>query len=147
MTRTVKDLLRRKGTSVVTTSPDSMVYDAIETMVDQNVGSTLIVDGTDLVGIFTERDYLRRIVIQGRTSKTTTVRDVMTVDVMVTTPDTTIEECLARMTQARCRHLPVVTDGTIRGIVSIGDCVKQLLQDAKGEVDSLQNYVLGRYPV
>jgi CBS domain-containing protein len=124
-----------------------MVYDAIETMVDQNVGSTLIVDGTDLVGIFTERDYLRRIVIQGRTSKTTTVRDVMTVDVMVTTPDTTIEECLARMTQARCRHLPVVTDGTIRGIVSIGDCVKQLLQDAKGEVDSLQNYVLGRYPV
>lgn len=147
MTRTVKDLLRRKGTSVVTTSPDSTVYDAIETMVDQNVGSTLIVDGTDLVGIFTERDYLRRIVIQGRTSKTTTVRDVMTVDVMVTTPDTTIEECLARMTQARCRHLPVVTDGTIRGIVSIGDCVKQLLQDAKGEVDSLQNYVLGRYPV
>ena len=147
MTRTVQDLLRRKGTSVVTTSPDSTVYDAIETMVDQNVGSTLIVDGTDLVGIFTERDYLRRIVIQGRTSKTTTVRDVMTVDVMVTTPDTTIEECLARMTQARCRHLPVVTDGTIRGIVSIGDCVKQLLQDAKGEVDSLQNYVLGRYPV
>lgn len=147
MTRTVQDLLRRKGTSVVTTSPDRTVYQVIETMVDHNVGSILVVDKTDLVGIFTERDYLRRILLQGRTSKTTVVRDVMTTDVIITTPDTTVEECLTRMTTARCRHLPVVTDGEIRGIVSIGDCVKQLLQDAQGRVDSLQNYVLGRYPV
>jgi CBS domain-containing protein len=147
MTRTVQDLLRRKGTAIVTTSPDDTVYDCIQTMVDRNVGSILVVDGTELVGIFTERDYLRRIVLQGRTSKTTTLRDVMTTDVLVATPDMTIEECLARMTTARCRHLPVLTNGELRGIVSIGDCVKRLLQDAQGQVDSLQNYVTGRYPV
>ena len=147
MTRTVHDLLRRKGTSVVTTTSDRTVYDCIETMVDHNVGSILLVDGTELKGIFTERDYLRRIVLKGRTSKTTTVRDVMTTEVIVATPDTTLEECLTRMTTARCRHLPVVTDGGVGGIVSIGDCVKQLLQDAQGQVDSLENYVRGRYPV
>jgi CBS domain-containing protein len=146
MTRTVQDLLRRKGTSVITISPDRTVYQAIETMVDHNVGSILVVDGTELLGIFTERDYLRRIVLQGRTSKTTTVRDVMTADVIVTTPDTTLEGCLARMTTARCRHLPVVTEDGIQGIISIGDCVKRLLQDAQGEARSLENYVRGRYP-
>lgn len=142
----VRHLLRQKGTSVITAAPDATVRRAIETMVDHNVGSIVVVDDGALVGIFTERDYLRRIVLEGRTSKATNVREVMTTDVTTTTPDTTVEECLSLMTEIRCRHLPVIADTRLAGIVSIGDCVKHLLDSARAEVDSLQNYVLGRYP-
>jgi len=143
----VRDLLRRKGTSVVTAPHSATVYRCIQIMVDHNVGSILLVNDGSLAGIFTERDYLRRIVLEGRTSKTTTVREVMTADVTVATPDTTVEECLTIMTTARCRHLPVIADSRIAGLVSIGDCVKQLLHDAQSEATSLHNYVRGRYPM
>lgn len=146
MKTSVRTLLQRKGTSVITISPDATVYDCIQTMVDHNVGSILVVEADDLVGIFTERDYLRRIVLMNRTSRETTVREAMTSEVMVATLDTTVEECLALMTEARCRHLPVVHNSRIKGLVSIGDCVKDLLRNAKAEVNSLQNYVMGRYP-
>jgi CBS domain-containing protein len=115
-------------------------------MVDHNVGSIVLTDDGTVVGIFTERDYLRRIILEDRTSKTTRVREVMTSDVISASPDTTVEECLSLMTEARCRHLPVIVDTRLAGIVSIGDCVNHLLRAARAQVDSLQNYVTGRYP-
>lgn len=142
----VRTLLRKKGTSVITTTPSATVYDAIATMVDHNVGAIVVTDDGALAGIFTERDYLRRIVLQGRTSKTTAVREVMTADVITVAPDTTVETALSLMTKARCRHLPVVADERLAGIVSIGDCVKHLLRNAEAEFDTLERYVTGQYP-
>lgn len=142
----VRQLLRRKGTDVVTTAPETTVYDAIAKMVDHNVGSIVVIEDERVAGIFTERDYLRQIALKGRTSKTTSVQDVMTTEVLVADLNTTVEEALAIMTEARCRHLPVISTEGILGIVSIGDCVKELLRAAEAEVDSLQAYVRGRYP-
>ena len=138
MNTPVRTLLRRKGPSVITTAPEATVLTAIQTMVDHNVGSVVVVVDGAPIGIFTERDYLRRIVLRGRTSDTTRVREVMTSDLVTAAPDTTVEECLSLMTQVRCRHLA--------GLVSIGDCVTHLLRAAESQVVSLQNYVLGRYP-
>lgn len=146
MNTPVRRLLQQKGTSVVTSDPESTVYSCIRTMVDHNVGSIVLTDDGTVVGIFTERDYLRRIILEDRTSKTTRVREVMTSDVISASPDTTVEECLSLMTEARCRHLPVIVDTRLAGIVSIGDCVNHLLRAARAQVDSLQNYVTGRYP-
>jgi CBS domain-containing protein len=145
-TTPLRQLLRKKGTSVITTDPGATVYDAIATMVDHNVGAIVVTDDGALVGIFTERDYLRRIVLRGRTSKTTAVRDVMTAEVITVTPDTRVETALSVMTEARCRHLPVIADGRLAGLVSIGDCVKHLLRSAEAEIDTLEGYVRGRYP-
>lgn len=142
----VRHLLRSKGTDIVTTTPETTVYAAIGKMVDHNVGSILVVEDGSVAGIFTERDYLRQIALKGRTSKKTLVKEVMTDEVLVVKPDTTVEESLAIMTEARCRHLPVVSEEGIAGLVSIGDCVKALLREAEAEVDSLQAYVRGRYP-
>lgn len=142
----LRQLLRKKGTSVITTDPDATVYDAIATMVSHNVGAIVVTDDGGLTGIFTERDYLRRIVLQGRTSKTTTVREVMTADVITVEPDTTVEAALSIMTEVRCRHLPVLVEGRLAGVVSIGDCVKHLLRNAETEIDTLERYVTGKYP-
>jgi CBS domain-containing protein len=142
----LRQLLRKKGTSVITTDPGSTVYDAIATMVNHNVGSIVVTDDGELVGIFTERDYLRRIVLRGRTSKTTAVREVMTADLITVEPDTTVEAALSIMTEARCRHLPVMIDGRLAGVVSIGDCVKHLLRNAEAEIDTLERFVTGKYP-
>ena len=145
-TTPLRQLLRKKGTFVITIDPGATVYDAIATMVDHNVGAILVTKDGALVGIFTERDYLRRIVLRGRTSKTTAVKDVMTAEVITVTPDTCVETALSVMTEARCRHLPVIADGRLAGLVSIGDCVKHLLRNAEAEIDTLEGYVRGRYP-
>ncbi len=146
MTTHVADILRHKGSQVVTTSPTTTVYDAIATMVEHNVGSILITDGGDLAGIFTERDYLRRIILQGRTSKTTRIKDVMAADVLQASPHSTIKECMATMTSKRCRHRPVVEDGELVGLISLGDCVKELLGEAEARVQNLTDYITGQYP-
>lgn len=146
MTTRVADILRHKGSRVVTTSPTTTVYDAIAKMVEHNVGSILITDGEALAGIFTERDYLRRIILQGRTSKTTAISDVMTADVVRASPQATLKECMGAMTEKRCRHLPVVDDGRLVGIISLGDCVKALLNKAEAQVQNLTEYITGQYP-
>lgn len=143
---TVEEILRRKGTEVLTTDPDSTVFDAIARMVDHNVGSILVTDDGEVEGIFTERDYLRRIVLEGRTSKTTRVEEVMTTDVVWVDPSYTADECMALMTENKCRHLPVLSDSTLSGIISIGDCVKQVSRTARSRVEELQKYISGRYP-
>jgi CBS domain-containing protein len=152
----VRDILETKGSNVVTIRPDATVYRAIEVMVSNNVGSLLILtphteDGTSPVaGIFTERDYLRRIALEGRTSRTTRVEDVMTRNVITVSPLNTVQECMQVMTKAKIRHLPVTENETLRGLISIGDCVRQVSREAQTEVAHLQSYiqsvVMGRYP-
>lgn len=143
----VSEILRHKGHDVLTADPATSVYECIASMVDHNVGSILVMDGPDIAGIFTERDYLRRIVLRGRTSKTTTVEEVMTSDPICVTPDETVERCLAIMTQEKCRHLPVLDEqNNLTGIVSIGDCVKQLSRVAQAQVEDLRGYITGQYP-
>ena len=143
----VSHLLKQKGKNVVTVAPTATVFEAIRTMVDHNVGSILVMEEDTISGIFTERDYLRRIALEGRTSSTTQVYEVMTTEVRTVRPNRTIGECLSLMTQHKCRHLPVCAqDGTLQGIVSIGDCVKHISQQAKGEVETLKSYIAGGYP-
>ena len=142
----VSQLLNHKGRDVITTVPNATVREAIRTMVDHNVGSILVMEDDAIAGIFTERDYLRRIVLQGRTSDTTQVHEVMTADVITVPPSCTVGECMQLMTEHKCRHLPVVKpDGTLRGLVSIGDCVKYVSEQAKQEVESLRSYISGGY--
>lgn len=142
----VRSLLKQKGTFVLTTPPTASVFESIRRMVDHNLGAIVVTDDASIAGIFTERDYLRRIVLQGRTSRNTAVSEVMTTNLVVATPDTTVETCLSLMTTARCRHLPVIEDDRLAGLVSIGDCVKHLLQAAEAQVDTLERYVRGEYP-
>ncbi|MFO8231784.1 MAG: CBS domain-containing protein [Longimonas sp.] len=142
----VSQLLNHKGHEVVTTTPTATVREAIRTMVDHNVGSILVMEDGTIAGIFTERDYLRRIVLQGRTSDTTQIREVMTADLVTVPPSCTVGECMQLMTEHKCRHLPVVkSDGSLRGLVSIGDCVKYVSEQAKNEVESLRSYISGGY--
>lgn len=147
MVTRVRDILRHKGYDVLTATPEMTVYECIASMVKHNVGSILIMDGKHVAGIFTERDYLRRIVLKGRSSKTTKVEEVMTTDILSVEPKQTVDRCLSIMTQQKCRHLPVLdTEGELTGIVSIGDCVKELSQVAQAQVEDLQSYIKGRYP-
>jgi CBS domain-containing protein len=143
---TVEEILHQKGTEVLTTTPSATVFDAIARMVDHNVGSILVTTDGEIEGIFTERDYLRRIVLEGRTSKTTRVEEVMTDDVVWVDPTYTADECMAIMTEHKCRHLPVLNDEDLAGIVSIGDCVKQVSRTARSRVEELEKYISGTYP-
>lgn len=142
----VSEILRHKGHDVVTGAPTDTVLECIATMVQHNVGSMVIMEGQSIAGIFTERDYLRRIALRGRTSRTTRVEEVMTKDVLYVGPDHTLEECLQVMTAHKCRHLPVVKDGQLDGIISIGDCVKQISRNAQLEAHNLKAYITGQYP-
>lgn len=146
MKTSVADILRRKGDRVITIDPSTTVFETIGRMVEHNVGSVVVVDGGDVLGIFTERDYLRRIALEGRSSKTTRVEEVMTPEVLCVNPGETVEACLALMTEKKCRHLPVLRDGQLAGIVSIGDCVRELSEQAEGRLESLTQYVTGQYP-
>jgi IMP dehydrogenase len=142
----VADLLRAKGRTVHTIESRATVYDAVKRMVDQNVGSLLVVDGAEVRGIITERDYLREIALKGRTSKTTPVSEIMTARLVCVGPDQSIEECMAIMTEKRIRHLPVLEDGRLAGLVSIGDLVKQLSKDQRFQIQYLTDYITGKYP-
>ena len=123
-----------------------MVLAAIKKMVDHGCASLLVTEGDAIRGIFTERDYLRRIVLEGRTSKTTPVVDVMTERLIVVEPKTSLEECMALMTRERIRHLPVLSDRKLAGIVSIGDVVKHMSQQQAAEIRYLTDYITGKYP-
>ena len=146
MATRVADLLRHKNKAVVSISPTASVYDAIATMVEHNVGSILVMEDQTLAGIFTERDYLRRIILQGRTSRETQVKDVMTSEVAWVDPHFTLNECMATMTQKKCRHLPVLDDGRVIGVVSIGDCVRELSKEAQARIQYMTEYITGQYP-
>ena len=142
----VADILRSKGNTIYSIRSDDSVFDAVSTMVRHNVGSLLVCDGDDVKGIVTERDYLREIVLRGRTSKSTLVREIMTTEVVAVEPGRPIEECMAVMTDRRIRHLPVVEEGALVGVISIGDLVKQIASDREVEIRYLTDYITGKYP-
>ena len=140
------DILKHKGGTVVTIEATATVYEAIARMVDNNVGSILVMQADALAGIFTERDYLRRIILQGRTSKETHIADAMTAEVVTVDPGVNVQDCMAIMTQKKCRHLPVLDEGRVVGVVSIGDCVKEISKEAQARVQDLTAYITGTYP-
>ena len=141
---TLAPLIDRQS-ALVTAAPDATVFEAIGRMVEANVGSILVLDGDALAGIFTERDYLRRIALEGRTSRETALRDVMTTDLVTVEPTTSVDHCLGLMTQRKIRHLPVVRDGELAGVVSIGDLVRARLEEAVSEAEDLKHFVAGGY--
>jgi CBS domain-containing protein len=142
----VSSIIATKGSSVHSVAPEATVYEAIETMVGHNVGSVLIRDGQKILGIFTERDYLRRVTLEDRDAKTTRVGDVMTPRIIAVDPSRSIEECMSIMTQQRIRHLPVMDGDQLAGVISIGDVVKYLSKEREVEIRYLTEYITGRSP-
>src|SRR5262252_5158120 len=141
---TVADIISLKGSTTHSVAPRATVYEAIEKMVHNNIGALLVVDGEALVGILTERDYLRRIAVEGRTSKDTLVLAIMSTRLTTVNLGTTVERCMQIMTERRIRHLPVISGGRIAGIVSIGDVVKNMMRDQASHIEHLTEYIQGR---
>lgn len=140
--KTVRQLLETKNAQVVSVCPEESVFSALQKMADNNVGAVLVTEAERLVGIFSERDYARRVVLKGRDSKETTVKDIMTEKVLYVTPERTTDEAMAIMTDKRCRHLPVLdADNKIVGIVSIGDLVKEALAEQEFIIKQLEAYI------
>ena len=139
--KTVREVLNGKGREVLSVDPDSTVYDAVKLMADRNVGSLLVLEGHRVLGIFTERDYARGVVLKGKASKDTPVREVMTQRVIFIRPEQNVEHCMALMTDMRCRHLPVLEDGKLAGILSIGDVVKAVISDKQFIIEQLEHYI------
>ena len=142
----VADILRAKGPNVHSIDPAATVYKAVRQMVDHNVGSLLVMKEEEIQGIITERDYLREIVLKGRTSRETPVAQIMTRKMICVDPNVEIESCMGIMTEKRIRHLPVLDGGRLAGLISIGDVVKQLTKDQKHEIRYLTDYITGKYP-
>lgn len=141
----VRDILRAKGDQPVwTVEPGATVYDALSLMAEKNIGAVLVVEAGNLVGILSERDYARKVILKGRMSKDTPVRDIMTETVATVTPYRTVEECMALMTDKRIRHLPVFDEGRLIGVVSIGDVVKAQIADKEFMIEQLTDYISGK---
>ncbi len=142
--KSVAQILKSKSAqAVLSIAPSDSVYDAVKMMADKGVGALLAIEGGKIVGIVTERDYARKIVLMGRSSRETPVRDIMTAPVMYVRPDQSNEECMALMTDNRLRHLPVMDDGRLIGLVSIGDLVKDIISEQKFIIDQLEHYIRG----
>jgi CBS domain-containing protein len=138
---TVKQILDQKGRSVYTIGPDASVYDAMVKMAENQVGALAVMNEDKLIGLISERDYARKGFLQGRSSPDTKVSEIMTDRVMVVPPERTTEECMALMTEKRFRHLPVVEDGDLVGIVSIGDLVKVIISEQRFTIGQLEHYI------
>jgi len=142
---TVADILKSKADPTVhVVKPDDSVFDALQRMADKGIGALLVMEGEAIVGIVTERDYARKIALKGRTSALTLVRDVMTTSVLFVKSAQTSEECMALMTNNRVRHLPVVDDGKLLGLISIGDLVKDIISEQKFTIAQLEHYITGQ---
>jgi CBS domain-containing protein len=142
--KTVAQILKGKAAhDIVTVSPKTTVFEAIQLMSEKNIGALLVTDGDKIVGIFTERDYARKIALKGHSSRTTPVGDIMSAHVMYVKPSQTNEECMAIMTDNRVRHLPVLDQGKLLGILSIGDLVKDMISEQKFIIDQLEHYISG----
>ena len=143
MSDTVASILRNKGGAIWSISPDTSVYDAIAMMADKRIGSLLVMVGSQLVGIITERDYARKVILQGRSSRDTPVEDIMTRDVATVSPDHSVDDCMRIITQLRVRHLPVLCDNEVIGIISIGDLVNSIISAQAATIDHLHTYIHG----
>lgn len=140
---TVRQLLDQKGSKVWSIHPDAAVFDAIAKMAEKDIGSLVVMDGEKLVGIITERHYARNVVLKGKTSPATPVRDIMERRVIIARPEQFLEQCMALMTEERVRHLPVLEGEKLVGIVSIGDLIKSIIGDQKFIIDQLEHYIHG----
>lgn len=143
--RTVKEILNHKGKAYWHVKPDSMVYDALKLMADREVGALLVIDKGRLVGILSERDYARKVILKGKSSLETPVEEIMSEHVLFVRPEQTIEECMALMTEHRFRHLPVMVEDEVVGVVSIGDLVKVSLEEKDFIIKQLENYITGSH--
>jgi CBS domain-containing protein len=141
--RTVRQLLEAKAPEVFAIGPDDPVIDAIRLMAEKRIGALLVMQAGKLAGIVSERDYARKIVLQGRSSRDTPVREIMTAEVVAVGLDETTDRCMQLVTDRRIRHLPVVEDDSVLGVVSIGDLVKAVIEDQQLELDQLQRYIVG----
>jgi len=139
----VKQLLSNKQKQVSTISPDASVYEAVQLMMDNNVGALMVMDGERAIGIVTERDYARKLVLQERNPKNTRVRDIMTERVFYVYPHQTIDDCMALMTKKQIRHLPVIEDGRLMGLVSIRDVVREIISEQEFMIEQLESYIMG----
>jgi CBS domain-containing protein len=139
----VKDILALKGQSVWSVALDASVYDAMKLMAEKGIGALMVMQGEKLVGIISERDYARKVILQGRASRTTQVREIMTSHVLYAQPEQNIEECMAVMTDKRVRHLPVFDEGRLLGVISIGDLVKSIITEQKFMIEQLEKYISG----
>ena len=139
----VKHLLDAKGRHVISIAPDASVRDAIKRMAEKGIGALIVLDGDTLRGIVSERDYARKVVLKGRKSDSTSVADIMTADVVTTSPDATVDSCMQTMTDVKCRHLPVVENDKVVAMISIGDIVQAIIADQKEEIQQLEQYIAG----
>jgi CBS domain-containing protein len=139
----VQHLLDSKGRDIISVTADVSVLDAIKLMAEKTVGSLLVMQGDELQGIMTERDYARKVIIKGRSSETTEVGEIMTADVCSATSQQTVNDCMALMDKRKIRHLPVVDDGKVTGMLSIGDLVQAIISDQQEEIQQLEQYISG----
>jgi CBS domain-containing protein len=139
--KTVKQILDAKGSQVWSITPNASVYDALRVMGEKEIGALAVTEAEQLVGIISERDYARKVVLKGKTSRETPVRDIMTGAVFTTTPEQTVQECMALMTAERIRHLPVLLNGQLIGMISIGDLVKAIIDEQQFIIEQLENYI------
>jgi CBS domain-containing protein len=143
--KTVRQLLKSKPSSAVwSIGPDAKTYDAIKLLADKGVGALLVMEGERLVGILSERDYARKVILKGKSSLDTPVREIMTTEVLYVRPDHTNEDCMALMTDKRVRHLPVLENGKVIGVVSIGDVVKDIISEQEFTIKQLEHYLMGK---
>lgn len=142
----VSFILRKKGTDVWSVPSDATVYDAMKMMADKDVGALLIMDGSQFVGVVSERDYARKVILQGRSSKETPVREIATETLITITPDCSVDEAMRLITTNRIRHLPVVHEGKVRGMISIGDLVQWISFAQDQTIEQLEHYIEGKYP-
>jgi CBS domain-containing protein len=143
---TVKDILNKKGDQVYSVAPNETVYDAIKKMADLNIGALIVLDGDKVAGIISERDYRNKVILKGRASSTTPVKDIMVNQVFCVNSSDDIRLCMSLMTEKKIRHLPVLDESKLAGMISIGDVVKAVIDEQEVEIDSLRNYIAGGYP-
>ena len=139
----VSEILKIKGQDVWTVSPESTVYDALQMMADKNVGALMICEDDNLVGIFSERDYARKVILKGKASRDTLVREIMSTELTWVRPDQTIAVCMELITNKRTRHLPVLDRGRLAGVISIGDVVKAIISQQEFTIQQLEHYITG----
>ena len=139
----VHHLLESKGKDIITTTEDVSVFDAIELMANLKVGSLIVMQDGKMIGIVTERDYARKVILKGRSAKSTLVGEIMSTEIMTATPEQTVRECMTLMTERRIRHLPVVDNDAVIGLISIGDLVKAIISEQQEEIEQLEKYISG----
>ena len=144
-TDSVSRVLRQKGQEIFSVAPTTSVFDALAVMAERGVGALLVMEDYRLVGVISERDYARKVILQGRSSRDTAVHDIMTEDLVAVTPEQTVDDCMRLMTEHRIRHLPVMQGRDLLGVVSMGDLVKHIISAQRDEIEHLQAYITGSY--